>query len=300
MSYASHSVVTAVIDKTQPFLFGMHKLLAERTKNLTAGQKKKPLIGSWSMLPGANLARMVASQGFDFILVDCEHGNIDDGEMHSLVAAIGNTPGASCSPMVRIAAPESYLVKRALDTGAHGLMCPLVSTAEEARRFVSYAKFPQRKAQRPPSDVARASKYAALPGVRGAGSPFAPALWKMEMRDYFDLANEGVFLAVQIETEEGLRNCEEIAKVEGVGESPRSSFTLRSLSPHSSESFHRPKRSGLLHGLPTNGTPQHPRSPRRNHTNPQSRTRRRKVRRHILHTARAGKPLPFPVVSRHS
>lgn len=119
--------------------------------------------------------------------------------------------------MIRIPAPELFLVKRALDTGAHALMCPLVSTAEEARRFVSYAKFPQRKAQRPPSDVLTRSKYAALPGVRGAGSPFAPALWKMEMKDYFDVANEGIFLAVQIETEEGLQNCEEIAKVEGIG-----------------------------------------------------------------------------------
>ncbi|KAI5449552.1 hypothetical protein NCC49_004615 [Naganishia albida] len=214
MSYASHSVVTATIDKSKPFLFGMHKLLAERTKNLAPGSKKKPLIGSWSMLPGANLARMIATQGFDFILVDGEHGNISDSEMHSVVAAIGNVQG--CSPMVRIPAPESYLVKRALDTGAHALMCPLVSTAEEARRFVSYAKFPQRKAQRPAADVLTKSKYAALPGVRGAGSPFAPALWKMDMPDYFDVANEGVFLAVQIETEEGLRNCEEIAKVEGV------------------------------------------------------------------------------------
>jgi 4-hydroxy-2-oxoheptanedioate aldolase len=217
MSYSSHAANNAVIDKSKPFVFGMHKLLAERTKNLAPGQSKKPLIGSWSMLPGANLARMIASQGFDFILVDCEHGNISDSEMHSIVAAIGNTPG--CSPMIRIPAPESYLVKRALDTGAHALMCPLVSTAEEARRFVSYAKFPQRKANRPPADVLTRSKFAALPGVRGAGSPFAPALWKMEMKDYFDVANEGIFLAVQIETEEGLKNCEEIAQVEGIGES---------------------------------------------------------------------------------
>ncbi|KAJ9092575.1 hypothetical protein QFC19_008683 [Naganishia cerealis] len=214
MSYASHSVATAVIDRSKPFLFGMHKLLAERTKNLAPGVSKKPLIGQWSMLPGANLARMIASQGFDFILVDCEHGNISDSEMHTVVSAIGNTPG--CSPMIRIPAPELFLVKRALDTGAHALMCPLVSTAEEARRFVSYAKFPQRKAQRPSSDILTSSKYAALPGVRGAGSPFAPALWKMEMKDYFDLANEGIFLVVQIETEEGLQNCEEIAKVEGI------------------------------------------------------------------------------------
>lgn len=84
-------------------------------------------------LPGANLARMIASMGFDFVLVDAasprtavdstmslpasrvqEHGDIDDGEMHRLVAAIGNQ---GCSPIVRIPAPENFIVKRALDTG---------------------------------------------------------------------------------------------------------------------------------------------------------------------------------------
>ncbi len=79
------------------------------------------------MLPGSNLARMTAAAGYDFILVDCEHGNIDDAMMHEQVAAIGAVPG--CSPIVRIAGPEIHLVKRALDTGAHGLLCPMMSTA---------------------------------------------------------------------------------------------------------------------------------------------------------------------------
>ncbi len=70
---------------------------------------------------------MTANQGFDFILIDAEHGDISDAEMHNQVAAIGAIDG--CSPMVRIPAPEQFLVKRALDTGAHGLLCPMMSTA---------------------------------------------------------------------------------------------------------------------------------------------------------------------------
>lgn len=46
--------------------------------------------------------------------------------MHASVAAIASQ---GCSPIVRIPAPESFLVKRALDTGAHGLLCPMMSTA---------------------------------------------------------------------------------------------------------------------------------------------------------------------------
>lgn len=62
---------------------------------------------------------------YHYMLILQEHGNIDDAEMHSLVAAVGAVPG--CSPVVRIPAPDAWLVKRALDTGAHALMCPMVS-----------------------------------------------------------------------------------------------------------------------------------------------------------------------------
>lgn len=84
-----------------------------------------------------------------------------------------------------------------------------MSTAEEARKLVSYAKFPVPKAQRTPE---------AISGIRGAGSPFAPAVFGQGMGDYIATANRNTFVAVQIETVEGLENCEEIAKVDGVGQ----------------------------------------------------------------------------------
>ncbi|WVQ78501.1 hypothetical protein IAT38_000587 [Cryptococcus sp. DSM 104549] len=210
MSYANHAVNLEKADDSA--LFGLHKLLA-RTKNVPQGESKKPVVGSWMQLPGANLARMIASMGFDFVLVDAEHGDIDDGEMHRLVAAIGNQ---GCSPIVRIPAPENFIVKRALDTGAHGLLCPMMSTAAEARKFVSYCRFPSPRSSRPTAESIAASPYSALNGVRGAGSSIAPALFKQSMGDYLATANKNIFLAVQIETEEGLENCEEIAKVDGI------------------------------------------------------------------------------------
>ncbi|EIM79636.1 Phosphoenolpyruvate/pyruvate domain-containing protein [Stereum hirsutum FP-91666 SS1] len=157
------------------------------------------------MLPGANLARMLAQMGFDFVLIDCEHGDISDSAMHASAAAIA---AQGCSPIIRIPAPENWLVKRALDTGAHGLLCPMMSTPAQARALVSYAKFPPAVGSSLVGD--------SLPGVRGAGSPFAPAAWNMGMGDYLKKANKNVFIAVQIETVEGLENCEEIAKVEGI------------------------------------------------------------------------------------
>ncbi|KAJ3922686.1 Pyruvate/Phosphoenolpyruvate kinase-like domain-containing protein, partial [Lentinula edodes] len=141
-----------------------------------------------------------------FVLVDCEHGNLADADMHASVGAIA---AQGVSPMVRIPAPENWIVKRTLDTGAHGILCPMMSTSEEARKLVSYAKFPIPKSQSTPDTTS---------GIRGVGSPFAPAVFGQRMDDYIASANRNTFIAVQIETVEGLENCEEIARVDGIEE----------------------------------------------------------------------------------
>ncbi len=94
----------------------------------------------------------------------------------------------------------------------------MMSTAAEARKFVSYCRFPSPRSTRPTPESIASSPYTPLNGVRGAGSPFAPGVFGRSMGDYIATANKNIFLAVQIETEEGLENCEEIAKVEGIGE----------------------------------------------------------------------------------
>ncbi|KAF9481991.1 Phosphoenolpyruvate/pyruvate domain-containing protein [Pholiota conissans] len=184
-------------------LLGLQRVMAD------AQNPKRPVIGSWMMFPGASLARMIAQMGYDFIVVDCEHGNIDDAAMHASVGAIA---AEGCSPLVRVPAPEYAYVKRALDTGAHGILAPFMNTAEEARKLVSYAKFPAQAKSIETSALASAP----LSGVRGVGSPFAPAVFRQTFPEYVRTANRNTFVAVQIETLPGLENCEEIAKVDGI------------------------------------------------------------------------------------
>ncbi|KAF4549577.1 Hypothetical protein D9617_21g097980 [Elsinoe fawcettii] len=145
--------------------------------------------GAWQMLPGTNISRAIARSGFDWVCVDTEHGNISDDNMHECVAAI-----AACgvSPIVRVAANEAWMVKRALDAGAHGIIVPLLKTADDARNIVSSAKFPP-------------------DGTRGFGSPFS-----MEKFYTAQKANQGLVTVVQIETKEALKNVDEIASVPGV------------------------------------------------------------------------------------
>lgn len=85
-----------------------------------------PSIGQWLEFPGYTLARTVASlPGVDWVLIDCEHGNIDDAAMYHSIAAVA---AAGSSPIVRIPGAENWMIKRALDAGAHGIMVPMVET----------------------------------------------------------------------------------------------------------------------------------------------------------------------------
>lgn len=151
--------------------------------------------GAWQMLPGSNHSRTIASANMDWICVDMEHGNIDDGQMHECVAAI-----ASCgvSPLVRIPANEAWMVKRALDAGAHGICVPLLYTADDARKLVSSTKFPPQ-------------------GTRGFGSPFPMGKFSNQSTvEYLVEANDALVTIAQIETKEALENVNEIAAVPGI------------------------------------------------------------------------------------
>lgn len=164
------------------------------------------------MLPGTTHSRILARTGVDWICVDTEHGLLSDSSMHESVAAIA---AAGVSPVVRIAANEPWMVKRALDSGAHGIIVPLLQTADDAKRLVSSAKFPPQ-------------------GTRGFGSPFPMEKFHAMYSDsssslmggsgkgsvtqtqYLQQANDALVTVVQIETAEALANVDAIAAVEGV------------------------------------------------------------------------------------
>ncbi|KAK4902093.1 hypothetical protein LTR27_000995 [Elasticomyces elasticus] len=188
-------------------------------KTLKAG---KTAYGGWQMLPGANLSRTIArTPNLDWICVDCEHGNISDDSMHDCgyyvhphrclrsihiystgadymfsVAAI-----AACgvSPIVRVPEGQHWMIKRALDAGAHGIMVPLIRTVADAQNVASYSKFPPN-------------------GTRGLGSPFSMEKFHPELTQvqYFQQSNSATLVVLQIETREALENVEAIAAVEGV------------------------------------------------------------------------------------
>ncbi|KAH8910382.1 Phosphoenolpyruvate/pyruvate domain-containing protein [Coniochaeta sp. PMI_546] len=145
-------------------------------------------------LPSVRTAQLVALTGVDGIILDCEHGHISDDSMHNSVAAIS---ALNVSPFIRIRGPAHDIIKRALDTGAHGIVVPQINNADEARQIVQSSKFPPQ-------------------GVRGQGSPFAAIGHGITTPEYMRSANQTLLTMIQIETRAGVENVEEIAAVDGV------------------------------------------------------------------------------------
>lgn len=108
--------------------------------------------------------------------------------MHASIHAV-----ASCgaSPIVRIPENHGWMVKRALDAGAHGIVVPMLSSVEDAKQVVHNAKFPPQ-------------------GKRGFGSPFTTAAFDTKPRlsdwDYLTKANDSLLTVVQIETSTAVDN----------------------------------------------------------------------------------------------
>jgi 4-hydroxy-2-oxoheptanedioate aldolase len=90
-------------------------------------------------IPSVRQAQIEALTGLDGIIIDCEHGHIGDDAMHNSISAIS---ALGVSPIIRIRGPAHDIIKRALDTGAHGIMVPQINNAEEAEEVVASSKFP--------------------------------------------------------------------------------------------------------------------------------------------------------------
>ncbi|OOF95049.1 hypothetical protein ASPCADRAFT_130606 [Aspergillus carbonarius ITEM 5010] len=168
----------------------------------TSFQASSVAFGFWLTLPSSAVAKTIlhgasgSSTKFSWVLVDAEHGLISDYHYYELNNAIGSE---NASPIIRVPYAEEWMIKRALDAGAHGIMTPMCHTEADAANIVKYTKYPP-------------------VGTRGYGPMFAPH----SMRDvnpgpdYDDQINDGVTVCVQIESRSGVENVEKIAAVDGI------------------------------------------------------------------------------------
>lgn len=96
------------------------------------------LTGIWSVVPHSQVVGALATAGFDFVILDCEHGGYDYDSLESSIAAC---EGAGAAALVRAPGADAFFVQRVLDLGADGIVVPQVATAADAERVVRMAHF---------------------------------------------------------------------------------------------------------------------------------------------------------------
>lgn len=97
------------------------------------------LIGVFSDLASPLAAELTGKAGFDWTIVDLEHGAATEADLLGLLYAVGST---SMAPLVRVPSAERLRVGRALDLGAAGIMLPQLQSAADVREAVTYLRYP--------------------------------------------------------------------------------------------------------------------------------------------------------------
>jgi len=152
------------------------------------------LVGFWVALASPHVAEVCAGAGFDWILIDGEHGPNDIPLMAAQLAAVARHPA---HPVVRLPVGESWLIKQALDIGAQTVMIPMVETRQEADRLAKALRYPPE-------------------GIRGMGASLGRASDFGRIADYAETANAEVCLIAQIESRLGVENADAIIATPGV------------------------------------------------------------------------------------
>ncbi len=147
-------------------------------------------LGTWLSIGSPVIAELAGLCGFDWLLIDLEHGCSGEASLFQTLQALRGTASAV---IVRVGAPHPDLIQRVLDWGADGIMVPHVDTADIARSVVRATRFPP-QGSRGFSRSVRACDY-------GLGQP--------------DASQPPLTLA-QIESAEAVGNVGEIAAVEGI------------------------------------------------------------------------------------
>ena len=150
-------------------------------------------IGTWVMSASPLVAEAVGCAGFDWGVIDMEHTPLDLMDVVHLLQAVAST---KMLPIVRVPWNDTVVVKRVLDAGATTVLFPFVQNAEEAQRAVAATRYPP-EGVRGMAGMSRGSRYGTLP-------------------NYFNTANQGISVIVQLETPEAVANLEAIAAVPGV------------------------------------------------------------------------------------
>lgn len=157
-------------------------------------QKGSTVHGCWLNMGSNVSAEIVSNSGFDWVLVDLEHGIGTETHVFSQLQAIGDEGAV---PLVRVESFDVARVKRVLDVGFRGIMFPQIQNADEARTAIANMYYPP-------------------VGRRGFAKMTRATRFGKDFDAYYEFAKSGLLGIIQIETLESLNHLDEIAAIDGV------------------------------------------------------------------------------------
>ncbi len=150
--------------------------------------------GLWLSMASATVAEIAGRAGFDWCLIDAEHG---PNTLQTIAAQLQALAGTPAHAAVRVPMGEDWMLKQVLDLGAQTVVVPMVNTARQAAQVAAAVRYPGQ-------------------GARGMGAVLARASGYGEIVDYVSSANDQICLFVQIESAQAVQNIEAIAATPGV------------------------------------------------------------------------------------
>ncbi|MEX0303720.1 MAG: aldolase/citrate lyase family protein [Leisingera sp.] len=154
----------------------------------------KRQIGCWMSFADGQIAEIMGTCGFDWLVIDGEHAPNDIRSVRDQLIALAASPS---HPVVRVPVGETWMIKQVLDAGAQTVLVPIVESAEQARELVRACHYPPK-------------------GVRGVGATAARATMFGTVSEYIQTADQEVCLLVQVENRAGMDALDEILQVEGI------------------------------------------------------------------------------------
>ena len=151
-------------------------------------------LGVIATIPSVASVQVMARSGLDFILIDMEHGPIDAGMAHAMIAA---TAGSPLVPLVRVAATSVAHAKVPLDLGAMGVCFPMINTRADAEAAVRAVRYPPH-------------------GDRHWGPFYAPLRHDLAMRDYLDCSDGEVLAIATVEHVDAVEHIRAIGSTPGL------------------------------------------------------------------------------------
>lgn len=149
--------------------------------------------GYWLAMANAYTAEIAATCGFDWLLIDGEHGPND---VRSILAQLQAVAPYPVCPIVRAVEGTTANIKQLLDIGAHNLLIPMIESAEQASNMVAATRYPPK-------------------GNRGVGAALARSSRWLAVENYGADIEENICLILQIESQKGIDNLDEILEVSG-------------------------------------------------------------------------------------